>query len=188
MKTTYILGLDVAKHKIRAALCGAAEERFLFEQDLPARAAGVRELLARLAKEMPEKEPLLVVLEATGVLHLNWSAALTRTGYAVAVIKPLMARRLCTLENSIRQNKTDPIDARGLCELGARHGEKLLAHYGFSLTPEQFALQRLQTVRKALRTSLTNLKKSAASRAALRKKQRIDNHHSGTDETRNRRG
>jgi transposase len=160
MKTTYILGIDAAKHKVRAALRGAEEERFLYEKDLPARASGMRELLARLKEHGPEPGQVLVVIEATGVLHLNWSAALSRAGYAVAVINPLMARRLCPLENSIRQNKTDPIDARGLCELGARHGEKLLAHYRFSLKPEQFALQRLQTVRKALRTSLTNLKKT----------------------------
>ena len=160
MKTTYILGLDVAKHKVRAALRGAAEERCLWEKDLPVRAAGLRELLARLQEQVPEKEQLLVVLEATGILHLNWSAALNKAGYALAVINPLMARRLCPLENSIRQNKTDPIDARGLCQLGACHGEKLLAHYRFSLAPGQLALQRLQTVRKALRTSLTNLKKT----------------------------
>jgi transposase len=160
MKTTYILGLDAAKHKVRAALRAAAEERFLFEKDLPVSAAGRRELVARLEQDVPENGRLVVVLEATGVLHLNWSAALTKAGYAVAVINPLMARRLGTFQNSIRQNKTDSIDARGLCELGARHGEKLLAHYRFALKPEQFALQRLQTVRKALRTSLTNLKKS----------------------------
>ena len=161
MKATYILGLDVAKHKVRAALRRAEEEeRFLFEKDLPVSAAGVRAFLARLKADAPEPEQVLVVMEATGVLHLNWSAALSKAGYAVAVINPLMARRLCPLENSIRQNKTDPIDARGLCELGARHGEKLLAHYRFSLAPGQLALQRLQTVRKALRTSLTNLKKT----------------------------
>jgi transposase len=160
MKPTYILGIDTAKHKVRAVLRGAAEERFLFEKDLPARAAGVRALLAALAERVAEKEQLLAVLEATGVLHLNWSAALTKAGYAVVVINPLMARRLCTFQNSIRQNKTDPIDARGLCELGARHGEKLLAHYRFTLRPQQFALQRLQSVRKALRRSLTNLKKT----------------------------
>jgi transposase len=160
MKATYILGLDVAKHKVRAALRGAEEERFLWEKDLPANAAGLRALLARLEAAVSEKARLLVVLEATGVLHLNWSAALTQAGYAVAVINPLMARRLCTFENSLRENKTDPIDARGLCELGARHGEKLLTHYRFALPPAQFALQRLQTVRKALRTSLTNLKKT----------------------------
>jgi transposase len=159
MKLSYILGIDVAKHKVRAALRGA-EERFLLEKDLPVSAAGLRELLARLRELVPAPEQLLVVIEATGVLHLHWSAALSKAGYAVAVINPLMARRLCTVENSIRQNKTDPIDARGLCALGALHGEKLLAHYRFSLKPEQFALQRLQTVRKALRNALTNLKKT----------------------------
>jgi transposase len=160
MKTTYILGIDAAKHKIRAALRGAAEEHYLFEKDLPVSAAGLRELLARLKAGVPAPEQLLVVIEATGLLHLHWSAALSKAGYAVAVINPLMARRLCTLENSLRQNKTDAIDARGLCALGALHGEKLLAHYRFSLKPEQLALQRLQTVRKALRNALTNLKKT----------------------------
>jgi transposase len=81
MKQTYILGIDAAKHKIRAALRGAEEERFLYEKDLPARAAGVRELLNTLQERVPEKERLLVVLEATGVLHLNWSAALAKAGY-----------------------------------------------------------------------------------------------------------
>ena len=44
--------------------------------------------------------------------------------------------------------------------IAAQQGEKLLAHYRFSLNPEKFALQRLHRVRKALRTSLTNLKKT----------------------------
>jgi transposase len=159
MKTTYILGIDTAKHKIRAALRGA-NERFLFEKDLPVSAVGLRELLLHLKQEITEPSQLLVLIEATGVLHLNWAAALTRAGYAVAVINPLMARRLYSVENSIRENKTDAIDARGLCALGALHGEKLLVHYRFSLKPEQFALQRLETVRKAVRNALTNLKKT----------------------------
>jgi hypothetical protein len=46
MKATYILGIDAAKHKIRAALRGVTEERFRFEMDLPVSAAGLRELLA----------------------------------------------------------------------------------------------------------------------------------------------
>jgi transposase len=159
MKQTYFLGLDTAKHKIRVALRDA-REKLLFEKDLPASAAGLRELVARVEAASPERKRLVVLIEATGVLHLPWSAALAKAGYAVAVINPLMARRLYTMENSIRDNKSDPIDARGLCALGALHGEKLLAHYRFSLKPEQFALQRLQTVRKALRNALTNLKKT----------------------------
>jgi transposase len=159
MKQTYFLGIDAAKYKIRAAL-SAGQERFLFEKDLPVKGAGLGELLAQIKQQVKEPEQLLVLIEATGVLHLNWSAALSKAGYAVAVINPLMARRLYRVENSIRDNKSDPVDARGLCGIGALHGEKLLAHYRFYLKPEQLALQRLQSVRKTLRTSLTNLKKT----------------------------
>jgi hypothetical protein len=63
------------------------------------------------------------------------------------VINPLIARRLYTLEKSIRDNKTDPIDARGLCSIGRLHGKKLLALYRFCLKPEQLFLQRLQITR-----------------------------------------
>ena len=42
----------------------------------------------------------------------------------------------------------------------ALQGEKLLALYRFRIKPEQFCLQRLQSVRKAVRKSLSNLKKS----------------------------
>ena len=87
MKPIYCLGLDVAKHKLRAAL-GGADGKILCETDLPVNAAGRGELLARLRARVPQPEHLLVVLEATGVLHLNWSAASTQAGYAVVVINP----------------------------------------------------------------------------------------------------
>lgn len=160
MKTNYFLGLDVAKQKVRAALSGPGGGGLLWEKDLPVSAAGRDALLAQLRGRVPEPEAVLVVLEATGVLHLNWSAALTQAGYAVAVINPLIARRLYSVENALRDNKTDPIDARGLCGIARLHGEKLIAKYHFRWEPERFALQRLQSVRKALRSSLTNLKKS----------------------------
>lgn len=117
---------------------------------------------SRNCARVPQPEHLLVLLEATGVLHLNWSAALAQAGYAVIVINPLIARRFYPIENALRDSKTDPIDARGLCALGQLHGEKL-QKYRFQLEPERLALQRLQTVRKALRTSLTNLKKTYVS-------------------------
>lgn len=161
MKRLYCLGLDVAKHKLRAALSGG-DGRIVYEADLPVSTAGRAELLALLRARVPEPAQLLVVVEATGVLHLNWSAALTQAGYHVVVINPLIARRFYPVENALRDSKTDPIDARGLCALGQLHGEKL-QKYRFALEPERLALQRLQTVRKALRTSLTNLKKTYVS-------------------------
>ena len=161
MKQSYILGIDIAKHKVRAALSGPRqEEPLLFEKDLPVNAAGLSELLGRLRSHVTEPQTLLVLIEATGMFHLNWSAALMRASYAVVVINPLSARRLYTPENSIRDNKSDPIDARQLCSIGRMHGQKLLSLYRFSLKPGQLCLQRLQCVRKALRKSLSNLKKS----------------------------
>ena len=115
---------------MRVALSDSSE-RILFEEDLPFDRAGLGQLLVVLKSQLKEPEQLLVLIEATGVLHLHWSAALAKAGYAVAVINPLMARRLYRMENSIRDNETDPIDARGLCGIGQEHGEKLLAHYYF---------------------------------------------------------
>jgi len=159
MKQTYILGIDVAKHKVRAALNGT-QEPLLFEKDLPSTGAGLAELLARLKQHVVDPQTLLVLIEATGMLHLNWSAALCKAGYTVVVINPLIARRLYTLQNSIRDNKSDPIDARQLCGLGQLHGQELQSLYRFALKPEQVGLQRLHSVRKAVRKSLSNLKKS----------------------------
>ena len=159
MKPSYFLGIDAAKHKIRVAL-SHGQERFLFQKDLPIKASALAELLAQLKALVPEKEQLLVLIEATGVLHLNWAAALTKAGYAVIVVNPLIARRLYHPGNALRDSKTDPIDARSLCQVAAKNGEQLLKFYRFHLRPEQLRLQRLHTVRKALRRSLTNLKKT----------------------------
>ena len=55
MKQTYILGIDIAKHKVRAALSNseAAQERLLFEKDLPVNAGGLTELLPGCANTWP---------------------------------------------------------------------------------------------------------------------------------------
>src|SRR5438046_1724267 len=151
MKRTYYLGLDVARNKIRAALA-AFDGSLCWEKDLPVSAAGRDELLRQLKARTPAPEQVLVLVEATGLLHLNWAAALTRAGYRVAAINPLIARRLyLRLPNVLRESKTDPIDARGLCRIGRERGEALLALYGFGLRAAQVSLQRLQTVRQALR-------------------------------------
>ncbi len=163
MKIDYYLGLDAAKHKVRVALRGGSAERFLLERYLPVSGAGRRELLALLRRHLPPGAGLLVLIEATGVLHLHWAAALAKAGHAVAVINPLMARRLYRVKNALRENKTDPIDARQLCTLAALEGAELLAKYRFSLAPARCALQRLQSVRQSWRHALTNLKKTYGS-------------------------
>jgi transposase len=159
MKIFYFLGIDAAKDKIRVAL-SYGQERFLFQKNLPVTAGALAELLAQLKALVPHPEQLLVLIEATGVLHLNWAAALTKAGYAVIVINPLIARRLYHPGNALRDSKSDPIDARSLCKVVAQNAEQLLELYRFELRPVQLRLQRLHTVRKALRRGLTNLKKT----------------------------
>ena len=95
MKPSYFLGIDAAKHKMRAALSNRSD-RVLFEKDLSAQATGLRQVLAAIKRQVKDSEQPLVLIEATGLLHLNWSAALTKAGYAGAVINPLIARWLYT--------------------------------------------------------------------------------------------
>lgn len=108
MMQNYILGIDIAKHKNRFALCDEAQ-RFLGQGDLAVTRAGLQELLSIIQCHVLDPAALLVVMEATGVLHLNWAAALCKAGYAVMVLNPLATRRLYMPKNSIRDNKTDPV-------------------------------------------------------------------------------
>src|SRR5947199_187662 len=59
MKLLYFLGIDAAKHKIRAAL-SAGRETLLLEKDLPATATGLGQLLAMLKERVKEPEQLLL--------------------------------------------------------------------------------------------------------------------------------
>ena len=58
MKIFYFLGIDAAKHKIRAALSDDSEG-VLFEKDLPVNMTGLSELLAKIKKQVKEPEQLL---------------------------------------------------------------------------------------------------------------------------------
>jgi hypothetical protein len=51
MKISYFLGIDAAKHKIRAAL-SQGQERFLFENDLPV-TASARKTQSRITRLLP---------------------------------------------------------------------------------------------------------------------------------------
>ena len=54
MKISYFLGLDAAKHKIRAALSDGAE-RVLWQSDLAVSATGLRELLAQIKQQLTDE-------------------------------------------------------------------------------------------------------------------------------------
>ena len=58
MKLLYFLGIDAAKHKIRAAL-SAGRDTLLFEKDLPVTATGLGQLLAMLKEGQTKHSSML---------------------------------------------------------------------------------------------------------------------------------
>src|SRR5260370_6063603 len=75
MKPTYFLGIDAAKHKMRATLSNRSEH-VLFEKDLSVQATGLRQLLAAIKRQGKDPEQLLVLIEATGLPSFKWAAGL----------------------------------------------------------------------------------------------------------------
>jgi len=157
MSAIYTLGIDVAKSKVSyefAAPTGKPLARDTATSD----ADGVRQLLQAVrAHTTPTR--VLVVMEATGVLHLGWAESLSAAGCVVIIINPLISKRLSSLGNAIRDHKSDAVDAHSLAEIGRLHGVEL-ERFRYRRDAGRFGLQRLHTVRTQLRRSLTNLKKS----------------------------
>jgi transposase len=157
MNTSYTVGIDIAKHKNYYHLADA-QSQCLASAALAADAAGLDALHQQLARHGPPGA-FLIVMEATGMLHLPWAEALTELGYRVFVLNPLASKRLCSVDNAIRDRKTDRVDAAGLSEIGRVHAAKL-ARFVYRSDPKRFGLRRLRTIRQQTRAAFTNLKKS----------------------------
>lgn len=122
----------------------------------------------RLSVSRPSEEQLLallpvhsvVILESTGRYHLPWARRLANAGHTVYVLNPLLAKRLVSARNALRQNKTDKIDARQLAEIGRRDLADL-GTYLFKEDPLRARLRSLCETRSFQRALLTNTLKSA---------------------------
>ncbi|WP_420553827.1 IS110 family transposase [Neptuniibacter marinus] len=79
----------------------------------------------RAAKILKKNKVILVVMEATGIYHLDLAVHLVSAGITVAVINPLSSKRFAELKLS--QTKTDAADAA------------LLAEYAAVMKPEPWA-------------------------------------------------
>jgi transposase len=157
MNPSYILGLDIAKRNIRFHWLDIQGQRRA-SGTVPTSAAGLATLLGQL-QPLGDPTRVAVVMETTGLLHLPWAEALVARRYPVFAVNALVAHRLQPLSNALRENKTDPLDAAGLAELG-RHYAPELDRFRYHSDPARLALQRLWSVRHQLRAHLTNLRKA----------------------------
>ena len=160
MKKNY-LGMDIAADSAVAQLEGADGSRY-WRAKVTADVVGWKQLTEALDRAHIEPANLVVIMEATGVHHLCWAERLRGLKAEVYVLNPLLAARLASVDNALRDNKTDPIDVAKLCEIGRLYLAKL-ERFRFHPVPERIALTQLDHVRVVLRCELTNLRKSVKS-------------------------
>lgn len=165
MKTQVILGLDVAQAGVAYHLRNL-DGKALAAGRAEATTAGWKQLTDVLKDEHLGWADCLVVIEATGQWHLPWAEAASAAGATVLVLNPLIAKRVNSVGNAIRDCKSDPIDAEGLAETAARYHEKL-ERFRYRSRPAEIGLRRLLSVRGAVRSALTNLRKAAGDLQAL---------------------
>jgi transposase len=91
----------------------------------------------------------MVIMESTSHYHLPWARGLQEAHHEVYVLNPLLASRMSSFRNTLRKNKTDPIDAGELTEIGVKN-EPELAHYLFKEEPARKGLMALCKARKRL--------------------------------------
>jgi len=144
----HYVGIDMSKADFHASFDDSGRtEVFANAPD------GYRALESRLSKKGFTKEGTTVGTEATGTYHLPLAAFLSRAGWRVTVINPMITSRLS--RSKIRSAKTDRIDA-GVVRRAAAQGDGYL----FTETPDIMMMKSLASQRAAL----------VATRAGLRRR------------------
>jgi transposase len=157
--------LDIAQKSAEAQL-NRADGSKCWRGPLTADQAGWKQLEKLLAENGARWPDILIILEATGVYHFAWAERMTKAGAEVHVLNPLLASRLQSVANALRENKTDPVDVAKLCEIGRLYSADL-ARFRYQPRPAQQGLKQLDHARRKLRTTLTNLKKALKSQLEL---------------------
>lgn len=165
MTKTSILGLDIAKNTAVAQL-ERADGTKCWRGKLTTDQAGWQQLESILAAHGVRLADTLVLVEATGVHHLAWAERLTRAGTTVYVLNPLLASRLQSTANALREHKTDHVDVARLGEVGRLYAADL-GRFRYQPNPARQGLKQLDHARAKLRQTLTNLKKSLQSHLEL---------------------
>jgi transposase len=112
------IGVDVAKDKFDAAFLYEGDKSLVdtFENNK----VGMRKFVRKLNKQKTASA-VPCVLESTGLYHLNLALMVHQAGHQVNVINPLITKKY--QQSSIRNAKTDTIDALRLAEIGIKESK-----------------------------------------------------------------
>jgi len=152
------VGIDVGKAKLDVAC--VREDRTAVHEVFSNTKKGIGSV-ARFLKKQRTAATVPCVLEATGDYHLLAGLMLSRDGYAVKCINPLITKKYTRA--SIRNAKSDKIDCRRLAEIGLVED----ALPAFADTKDTIAAKKLlssishlETVRQQLTGHLQLLKET----------------------------
>jgi transposase len=165
MTKSHILGLDIAQKSVVAQL-DRMDGTKCWRGPLTTDQGGWQQLEKLLTENDVSLADTLVLIEATGVYHLAWAERLSKAGAEVYVLNPLLAARLQSVANALREHKTDEVDVERLCETGRLYYAQL-TRFRYHAQPAQQGLKQLDHARTKLRQTLTNLKKSLTSQLEL---------------------
>lgn len=107
------IGIDIAKAKFDVAFL--YENHSSVAETFSNDGKGVSRLITKL-KEQGTGATVPCVLESTGIYHLPAALMLTNAGFRVNCINPLITKKY--QRSSVRNAKTDTIDASRLAEIG----------------------------------------------------------------------
>lgn len=165
MTKSYIFAMDIAQEKAVVQL-DRADGTCLWHGTVAVSIVGWQALETALRQQGAAWPDTLVIMEATGIYHLAWAERLVRAGAEVYVLNPLLAARLESFANALRQHKSDRVDVRRLAEVARLHASEL-GRFRYQAKPEHQARRQLDHVRSTLRRTLTNVKKALQSHLEL---------------------
>lgn len=113
MQTIQSVGIDIAKHKFDVAIVRKDNTSVL--NTYPNDSVGINHFVKELTKQGTDKSVPCIV-ESTGMYHFPVAIMVSNAGFRVNCINPLITKK--HQRSSIRNAKTDPIDALRLANIG----------------------------------------------------------------------
>lgn len=113
IQTITSVGIDVSKDKLDVALLCANQDHI--QQTFDNSTSGIQLLITCLRKQ-GTAVTVPCVIESTGNYHLQSTLMIAQAGFTVKVINPLITKKY--QQSSVRNAKSDPIDAHRLAQIG----------------------------------------------------------------------
>jgi transposase len=147
------VGIDVSKEKLDVALIYADKQHssHVFKNTL----RGIKSIVTLLHKQ-GTTETVPCIIESTGNYHVQSAVMITQAHFAVKVINPLITKKY--QKSSIRNAKSDPIDAHRLAQIGLLEPELLLFNADKSIISSKKLVSYLAHLMKSKQKLQASLK------------------------------